>query len=309
MKQYVIGIDGGGTKTELIAVAMDGNEMFRIKSGPLNVNGTSEQNILETLTDLLSTTRQKAEGAFLAAACIGAAGMSNPKAEETLRKAFVSTKFTAPLLIVGDHQAALAGALGSYVGMLLIAGTGSICCGRNESGCEARTGGQGHLIDDEGSGYAIGRDILRAVVRAQDGRLQPTILTELVFDKLGITTTQELIANIYRTGQGKEVIAGFSSLLPKALAHHDAAAIAICKKAASELFALVIPVAHKLDLLKGKLALSGSVLLKDEAVREALLEELAHKLPELETVLPLADAASGAALLARNDLNEKVTRR
>ncbi len=307
MKQYVIGIDGGGTKTELVAVAIDGKELFRIKAGPLNVNGTSVQNILETLTDLLSTAQQKADDASLAAVCIGAAGMSNPKAEETLQKAFVSAKLTAPLLIVGDHQTALAGALGTSVGMLLIAGTGSICCGRNESGYEARTGGQGHLIDDEGSGYAIGRDILRAVVRAQDGRLPPTILTELVFDKLGITTTQELIANIYRPEQGKEVIAGFSSLLPKALAHHDTAAITICKRAASELCALVIPVAHKLDLHKGKLALSGSVLLKDKSVREALLEELAQKLPELETVLPLADAAKGAALLARIYLNEKVT--
>ncbi len=304
MSKYVIGLDGGGTKTELAAVGMDGQLWFRLQGGPININGTSSQKVFDTITELLINVRAKAGNASLSAVCIGAAGMSNPKAEEMLRAALKYSECNSPTLIVGDQQAALSGALGRPVGMLLIAGTGSICCGRNESGIEARSGGRGHLIDDEGSGYAIGRDILSSVVRAQDGRLSPTALTELVFKKLGISAIEELISEIYRPDQGKDFIAGFSSLLPKALEIKDEAALEICSKASSQLCALVIPVAEKLGLQKGTLALSGSVLIKDEAVRRLFKDLLVQNLPELETVFPLADAAVGAALLALNLLNE-----
>ena len=69
-----------------------------------------------------------------------------------------------------DQETALAGALGAPCGMVLIAGTGSICFGRDAVVKQPGSGGYGHKIDDEGSGYALGRDALAAVVRAQDGR-------------------------------------------------------------------------------------------------------------------------------------------
>lgn len=300
MADYVLGLDGGGTKTELVAVGLDGQGWFRLQDGPININGTSAEKVTNTLVRLLSSAREKAGDASMSAICIGAAGISNPKTEEILRRAFIHAGCDVPMLITGDHQTALAGALGKPVGMLLIAGTGSICCGRNENGEEARTGGRGHLIDDEGSGYAIGRDILRAVVRSDDGRIPPTILKRLVFEKLGISSVQQLIAEIYKPDQGKDVIASFSSLLPEALKQQDDQAVQILQKGSDALCALVVPVARKLGLQKGTLALSGSVLIKDEAVRGAVQEKLALALPELETVLPLADAATGAALLARN---------
>lgn len=304
LSKFVLGLDGGGTKTELAAVGVDGQLWFRLRGGPININGTSRQEVFDTITELLSSVRDKVGDASLSAVCIGAAGMSNIKAEETLRAALKYSECRVPALIVGDQQAALSGALGSPVGMLLIAGTGSICCGRNESGIEARSGGRGHLIDDEGSGYAIGRNILSSVVRAKDGRLPPTILTELVFEKLGISTVEELVSEVYRPNQGKDFIAGFSSLLPEALELKDDTALKICLKASSELCALVTPVAKKLGLQNGTLALSGSVLVKDEAVRRYFKDKLAQNLPELKTVSPQADAAVGAALLALNLLKK-----
>ncbi len=308
MVYYVVGIDGGGTKTELVATGLDGQEWFRLQGGPVNINGTSAEKARNALAGLISAAGIKAGNASMSAICIGAAGVSNPKAEEMLLSALSQAGCNVPVMITGDHQAALAGALGKPTGMLLIAGTGSICCGRNENGEEARTGGRGHLIDDEGSGYAIGRDILSAVVRSDDGRIPPTILTRLVFEKLGISSVRQLVAEIYKPGQGKEIIAGFSELLPEALKRQDAQAAEIVRKAGDALCALVIPVAGKLGLQKGTLALSGSVLIKDEAVRRAVQEKLALALPGLETVLPLADAASGAALLARNLLSEQHTK-
>ena len=83
------------------------------------------------------------------------------------------------------------------MGTVLIAGTGSICYARTADGRRARSGGWGHLIDDEGSAYALGRDILRAVVRAADGRAPATALTELIAQRLGAPGVQPVIRFTY----------------------------------------------------------------------------------------------------------------
>ncbi|MEI3013924.1 MAG: hypothetical protein V8T36_03730 [Ruthenibacterium lactatiformans] len=78
-----------------------------------------------------------------------------------------------------------------------MAGTGSICFGRDAAGKTARSGGYGHKIDDEGSGYALGRDALAAVVRAQDGRGPRTLLTDLVFAQLKVVDVGGLVQFTY----------------------------------------------------------------------------------------------------------------
>lgn len=78
-----------------------------------------------------------------------------------------------------------------------MAGTGAICCGRDGAGNRTRVGGYGYLIDDGGSGYALGRDILTAVVRAADGRGPATALTQAVFAALGVRSVGEIITWLY----------------------------------------------------------------------------------------------------------------
>ena len=117
--------------------------------------------------------------------CVGCAGMSNPELRRTLERMIRADGYEGAYMLAGDQAAALYAAHGAGPGAVLISGTGSICFGRNTRGITARAGGRGYKIDDEGSGYAIGRDILSAVVRAQDGRSRPTVLTELVFAQIG----------------------------------------------------------------------------------------------------------------------------
>ena len=90
-------------------------------------------------------------------------------------------------------------------GCILIAGTGSICTGITEDGKTARAGGWGHLIDDVGSGYALGRDALTAVVRAQDGRGAKTVLTDLVQKAWKVENIGQLIAETYSTADKSHI--------------------------------------------------------------------------------------------------------
>ena len=101
----------------------------------------------------------------------------------------------------------------------MLAGTGSICYGADRTGRTARAGGYGFLLADEGSGYWLGHQSLRAAVRAL-GRPRPeTRLQGLVFEALGVTSVAELIPRVYEKGLPKHRIAALASLVQGA---HDA---------------------------------------------------------------------------------------
>lgn len=190
MMPYYVGIDGGGTKTSVELRTRGSAAHSRAVFGPLNCN-SDRTAAAKTLTDTLAWLAAQPEGlAGCDGLCIGSAGISNPDAYNFIQDIIRAGGYTGPLQIVGDQVTALAGALGQPVGTVLIAGTGSICYARTADGREARSGGWGHLIDDEGSAYALGRDILRAVVRAADGRAPATALTELIAQRLGAPGVQ-----------------------------------------------------------------------------------------------------------------------
>ena len=203
----------------------------------------------------------------------------------------------------GGSVSALAGALGAPCGMVLIAGTGSICFGRDAAGKTARSGGYGHKIDDEGSGYALGRDALAAVVRAQDGRGPRTLLTDLVFAQLKVVDVGGLVQFTYDPQTDKKQIAALAPLVARAYEAGDEAAKAVVEKACRELALLVDPVARALHMEAGVLALTGSILLRDKAVREGTAALLRMRFPGMRLAEPKSDAAAGAALLALETLN------
>ncbi len=299
MIPYAAGLDGGGTKTALEARSHDGTVLCRAAFGPMNVNGSTVETVQKSIADAMQFLDTHQGGlAACQSLCIGSAGVSNPDAVRVLTSAVRACGYKGPLRLVGDAETALAGALSGGEGAILIAGTGSICFGRAKNGQSMRTGGYGHLIDDEGSGYALGRDALAAVVRAHDTRIAETALTGLVLGALQADTIMELVRFTYAETTGKKDIAALAPLVDTAAEMGDAAAKAIVQKAGNELFALCAPVLHALHLESARLALCGSILTKSAAVRAALCARLASDFPLLCCTAPEQDAASGAALLA-----------
>lgn len=280
--QYYAGWDGGGTKTLCRVLYQDGTAPQPFTAGALNPNGTVAGQCEATVADLLRNMAALPGGLDACRMlCIGAAGISNP------------ATFT------GDQQTALYGALGGPGGIVLIAGTGSICYGQSTDGREARSGGWGSLMDDEGGGFALGRDALAAVVRAEDGRIAPTVLHDAVFEALQVGAVRELIGKIYAPGFGKREVAALAPLVGAAAEQGDAAALQIVEKAGRELALLVRPVAEKLGLQSARIAFAGSVLQKCAPVRSAAQTQLQTLLPQLTLAEPQGDAAAGAVLLAR----------
>lgn len=292
---YVLGVDGGGTQSQAEAQDSTGRVLFRLTGGALNINGSSYEAVRRAFSQLLAEAAEEAgEELELAAICAGIAGISNPDAARAVREG--ATGFDGKIEIIGDHSAALAGALGKSEGLILIAGTGSVCAGIGADGREARSGGWGHLIDDEGSGYAMGRDALRAIIKAEDGRAEPTILKEAVFKALGIEDIAGLMAFVYDPRRPKSDMAALARLiLPDAAAAGDQAALAIYRRASEELALLVTAVAGQLGIRTAELALCGSLLGRDKRLRDSLCQILEREQPGLIPLLPRNDAASGAA--------------
>lgn len=301
MRRFVAGLDGGGTKTALTVLDEQGIVVHTESFGAINLNGQNENSIKQSMQEMMETiARVCGSMDSCAQICIGAAGVSNPTVAHRLESYVRESNYHNELLIVGDQETALYGAQERLYGMILIAGTGSICYGKNEAGDAHRAGGFGYLVDDEGSGYSIGRELITAVLRAHDGRSSKTIITELMYEQLQLTNVHQLIGFVYDQQTNKKDIAALAPILSKAVAVHDEAAITIVHKSANALYELVVPVAERLSLQNGILALAGSVLLKNFDVQKAFIEKLKQNYSHMRWIFPKQDASYGAALMALN---------
>lgn len=293
MGKYVIGIDGGGTGSKGIVADLEGNILCNIKGGPINYVGADTKTIDENIENLIEQGLKGREVPDCAAICIGSAGVSRSDVLANFERIIKKIGFTCPYKITTDSHTAHAGALSGEEGIVVIAGTGAICLGVNKEGESIRVGGYGHIIDDEGSAYYIGRLILRAVIRAFDKRDKETILTELVYAKLGINSIPELITWLYSTDRSKGDIAALAVLIEEASERGDEVSREIEESAAEELAKLCEP-ALKFLGGKCKIAVSGSVLQKNRRIRECFKE----RMKEATVIIAEHEADYGAMLLA-----------
>ena len=296
-----IGIDGGGTKTLLRAME-NGQLLGEVRGGASNLTALPAEQVRDNLTRLIGgffnqsgTSPDQVDRLVL-----GTAGASSPSARTILQEVLAGLVPGAQLLIVDDAIPLLYAGTGDGVGMVLISGTGSICSGRNRKGQQTRAGGWGHLIGDEGSGYALGRDCLTAVMESFDGRIGPTVLTDMIFDRLHLSDHKALIDWVYRQGNGKAEIAALSDLCDKAAEDGDQAARAIMERAAGELARLVAAVAKNLDLPPEDrcCVCAGGNLVHSQQLRGLLTQELESLLPGGRILLSQRDAADGCLLMA-----------
>ena len=291
--EFFAGIDGGGTKTALECRDRQGRVLLRQTFGPFNFNSIGAERfdgLLEELTAALAAL------GTCVGLCAGAAGISNPRVREHFSRA-MDRAGIARWSLVGDQEIALYGALEGAAGCGVIAGTGSICFGRDGAGRAARAGGWGHLLDDEGSGYALGRDALSAVLRQWDGRGPETLLTRLVSEKLGAGGPGDIVAYAYAGDKSR--IAAIAPLTEQAARAGDGAAASILEKGGRELALQVRAVAGALGLREVPVALMGGLLAHDTGLRRALTERLAVERPDLHCIAPKQDAAAGAAMMAQ----------
>jgi N-acetylglucosamine kinase len=141
----------------------------------------------------------------------------------------------ARLVVTNDAVIALAGATSTGQGIITIAGTGSIAFGRNAAGRTARSGGWGYIFGDEGGGFDIARQALRAALRMEEGWGPPTALREILLSATGATDANDLLHRFYTPEWPRARVAKLARLVDSAATDSDAVAIEILRGEAQQL--------------------------------------------------------------------------
>lgn len=287
---FIAGIDGGGTHTRIELRDLENRLIRQGEFGPFNLNSVGEhafRNLLREVFDWCGDMRRCAR------LCVGAAGISNPNVEQFLKEELERSGFQGSWYLCGDQEIALRGAM-EGPGIVLIAGTGSICFGKNADGKSARSGGYGHLIDDGGSGYALGRDVLSCAVRTLDGRAKDPGILQAVCNQLS-GGPEKIVPFVYGPETDKSAIARFASIALEEADRGNPEALDILLREARELRELVRAVQTRLDIPRCRIALLGGLLTSDNAYRRVVSQELSSL---GDVVVPEHNALWGAAQLA-----------
>lgn len=203
-RQYYLGIDGGGTKTEAILCDGSGQIVGRFGCGATNANDVGTAVAIERLCELIRKAKDCIDDTAGLCVFCGVAGALNhrPTLLPALRDAFPEDHIE----VNSDAFNLLFTEQCDGSDCCLICGTGSVCFVRRKDEIQ-RIGGWGYLLDRSGSGYAMGREALEASLRAHDGRGDATLLTGAIMDKLGAAPWDRL-TEIYEGG--KAFIASFA---------------------------------------------------------------------------------------------------
>ena len=237
-ERYLLGIDGGGTRTRAVLATAGGKVLGYGEGGSGNYRIAGLRTAKESL-------RAAINGAFAAAnlpvqdvevGYFGLAGVGRDDDRATMRQALAdfAPKYK-DLVLENDGIIAMTGATVAQPGVVIISGTGSMIYGRNKENQTARSGGWGPLIGDEGGGYDIGRKALMAVMRAADGRGPNTLLSESIYNEWGVENHQQLASKAYREETQRPHIAALSILVKRDAALGDEVARRILEDATHEL--------------------------------------------------------------------------
>jgi N-acetylglucosamine kinase-like BadF-type ATPase len=200
--------------------------------------------------------------------------------------------------VVNDAVIALAAGAPDRVGIVVLAGTGSIAYGADRHGASARAGGLGYLLADEGSGFWLGQRALRAAVRGTDGRGPQTRLAALAFEALAVSSLAELAPRFYEEPGAQHRIASLAGLVQRATDEGDAVAAGLLEEGASELALAARAVARQLDLAGAPypVVLAGGAFKACPGVVAPFLRGL--DLPEARPARLEVEPARGAVALA-----------
>ena len=267
-KEYVIGVDAGGTRVHAVAYAADGCAIAQSTAPAANLAAdfsSAVQHILQAVDALIA---QCGTPCF---ALLGCAGAETGDCAQRLHDA-LSARYAFPIRIESDARLAYRAAFGEEDGILVIAGTGSIAYRGCGDGFR-RSGGWGHLIGDGGSGYDIAMRAIRHVTALADRDLAADALQTTLLAAIDARSTGELVAFVYRAT--KADIAALCPVVTNCAAAGCKAAQDILRAAGVALANTVRALLKESDKCTSvRLALCGSVLCHVTPVREAMLRSL-----------------------------------
>lgn len=295
-----IGVDGGGTKTTAVLTNADGSIFRTCRTGACNVAVLKPEAVAAIIESILAILLKEIPRESIGNAVFAFAGAGRTKERENVRQ-IISNAGVRQFSILTDAEILYHATLGNTSGILLSAGTGSICLVRGSDGAFKQIGGRGYLLGDEGSGFDIGNQAIRKSIRdAEDGNAISE-LTRKLLEFYNLQQPEELVSIIYTAANPPNVVASCAKLVCDLAESGEADAKTIVDGAAKSLLALFKHATEHLPKMSEyPMALAGSVLSDGSIVSQRfkkLLRKAALPVQIIEESMPPAAAAARSAIL------------
>lgn len=287
----IIGIDGGGTKTDFVLCLENGIVKKRVIDGPGNINDIGFDAFKDVVRRGISALLEGAESregiVLFAGLSGGTTGGNRERAKAFFESEYPYIKSECDCDIVN----AISLGLGEKNGVAVIAGTGSIALAQKNKKLY-RAGGWGYLFDRAGSGYDIGRDAVFAALSEHDRTSEETLLTKLLQNHIG-RPVSDALADIY--SKGKRFIASLAPLVFEGYRQNDKVAVNIINKTAAHLAQLIDVCSTYLDERDNDVVLIGG-LFKEKEILLPLIKSNLRK--NYNFIIPSLPPVYGAVLKA-----------
>lgn len=285
---YIIGVDGGGTKTEAVAYDLEGNVLKISLKGFANLLNNRDE-ALKNIHDSIKEITDEYGVENLKGLYLGIAGSESGDNAKLIKE--VADEFYKHSLIMNDGELALKAMLEGEDGILTIAGTGSISFGVNGDK-SVRCGGWGHLLGDEGSAYKISIEAIKRMILENDNNIEKSELTKKVMEYLKIKNIDEVIPFVYSST--KDEVAKLAPIVSILAENGDEICISIMEKEGLELAKTTENTYKKLGFEKCSIGLVGGVIRKSKVVREVFEKYLNENINVVSYIDTSVSAAKGA---------------
>ncbi len=297
--RYVLGFDGGGTKTECVLMDESSRVRARSRSGPSNPMRVGFGGALAAVCEAARSALNSANVplAEVSALCAGLAGTGHADAERKMKR-LLEEEFSGQTVIVCTDLELTLEATGEGPAIVLIAGTGSAAVGRDAHGQIARIGGHGPLLGDEGSAFDVGRRAAIAAIHEFDRTGANSTMGKLILRELEVSSWHEVQSLTH--GAPDEVFPRIFPVIVRAADQGDSAARELLQDAADDLATLVAALIERLQLHDQKflLAKTGGMMGHSRFFDQQLDERLRAIAPHAQFGAMTISPAESAARLA-----------
>jgi N-acetylglucosamine kinase-like BadF-type ATPase len=308
--EIILAIDGGGSRTRCLAITRDARIIGEHTTGPSNHLLVERDLVRRSLSEAIDETlaRCSLSRNAVAGVAAGLAGVDFDGHGRDEMDALLTELDFPDSVINGDMVIAHAGALGHNPGIVALAGTGSVILGIGPTGERVKVGGWGPIYGDEGSGYRIGEQALRAAAQMYDGRGPHTGLLRALSRAMGVVEFRETVARVYVETMEPREIAALTPIAYEVAQTGDEVARRIFLEAGDDLAESVEAAARQLKSSSTGMLVSyqGSVLESCGLLRERFDMTLRRLIPGCRVLAPRFQPVIGAYLLGREALGWEV---
>lgn len=316
MLEYVIGVDGGGTKTHYALFDLQGNLLNFIEGGPGNheayTNGYegARKELERSIFKLLKPDGMKPKD--ISYAVFGLAGVDIKKQQKELSKIIFEIGINDFKVFNDAFLGVKAGSEKGY-GICSINGTGTCCAGIDRNGQWLQVGGTGFTFGDEAGSRYIGEIVIRKVYDSIFRCGRQTAMKEMLFKELEINEEDELVEAVYeKVYTDKVKITDLSRIAFYAASQADEAALELLRRSGMEMAASVVGTINRLDFSCEEeidVVMAGTVNVKGEnpVLVETFKQEVFRQVKgRVRFIILQAPPVAGAVLWAIEELNRSI---